>query len=149
MTSALSTSEILSHDIAEACTGGSIYSASSDLPTRLSGAAPQPRGHVPGRVVRCYQCGSDAIEETVWVSVNSGEVTESEGPTNQTWCPTCDDDQCERIEDLGHGFELWREGEFSGWFATLPEARTEGEEGSEPRPYEILPCTGSDESAPL
>ena len=133
MTTAFSASEFLSNDIAEASAGGPTSSASSDHPNRLSGAAPQPREKNSRRFL-CGECGSADIQATAWIHVNTGEVVNDEGPTDQLWCPDCEAD-CSTLEDCGLGFDLWLEAEWGGWFATFAEALAEAKESD--RPYDI------------
>ena len=38
----------------------------------------------------CPDCGSDEVEMTAWVHVNSNEICEGEGPGEQYWCPRCE-----------------------------------------------------------
>ncbi len=58
----------------------------------------------PGDMV-CAKCGDDTIEETAWVSINTKEVSQSEGPTDNVWCPTCEDDHASTVTRLQ--YEDW------------------------------------------
>lgn len=134
MSDAISNSAGLVTSIAEGSDGGRTSEVSTNDGGRLTGIAPQPpQGSASARFM-CGECGSTDIQGTAWVTVNSGEVVEDDGPTDQIWCPECDHD-CSTVEDFGFGFELWREAEWSGWFATFAEALAEAKESD--RPYEI------------
>ena len=55
-------------------------------------------------LLACCDCGCTDIQQTSWTMVNTrihiggkcytrcGEVLDEEGPTEQVWCPRCDDD---------------------------------------------------------
>lgn len=38
----------------------------------------------------CPECGCTDVEVSAWVHANTNELSESEGPTDQAWCPQCE-----------------------------------------------------------
>jgi hypothetical protein len=134
MDSAPSQFVIPANGIATDSNGGRTPAVSTSDGGRLTGAEPQPRQETKLPLLRCSACGSDDIQATAWIHANTGEVINDDGPTDQLWCPDCESD-CSTIEDCGLGFELWREGEWSGHFATFAEALAEAKQSA--RPYEI------------
>ena len=116
------------------CCGGRAIEVPSNDGDRLTGAAPQPRQKEKFPRFLCGECGSADIQSTAWTVVNTGEVVNDDGPTDQIWCPDCEQ-ECSTLEDSGSGFELWREGEFCEHFATFADALAEAKQSD--RPYEI------------
>lgn len=39
----------------------------------------------------CQVCGCTDVQETAWISMNTGEPDGGEGPLEQHWCPECCD----------------------------------------------------------
>lgn len=54
----------------------------------------------------CETCGSPDVEIAAWIHCNSNQITGSgsEGPSDRSWCPDCEDDKC-RIEWNPTGIE--------------------------------------------
>lgn len=49
-------------------------------------------GRSPSRPLFCCpECGCTDIQFTAWVHANTGEPTGDEGPTDDTWCPQCEE----------------------------------------------------------
>ncbi|MCC6808573.1 MAG: hypothetical protein IT381_14200 [Deltaproteobacteria bacterium] len=118
----------------EGSDGGPIPVVSTNAGSRLTGAQPQPPKHRERTIIyRCNKCGSADMQVLAWVHGNTGEVLEwsCEGSA----CNACADD-CFVVRDYGHGFELWREGEFAGRFRGYLETLAEARRSS--RPYEIF-----------
>jgi hypothetical protein len=44
---------------------------------------------VPVLLWACDYCGCTDVEESAWISMNTGKCTGDEGPTDQNWCPEC------------------------------------------------------------
>ena len=40
----------------------------------------------------CAQCGCTDVQETAWIEMNGGMLLGDEGPTEQHWCPQCEED---------------------------------------------------------
>lgn len=133
MHSAISTSVFLFNDIAEGSDGGGISAPSTNTDGRLTGARPLAPQNMFPRLL-CSECGCEDIQATAWIHANTGEVLNDDGPTDQLWCPECEED-CSSIEDCGLGFELWREGEWSGIHPTFAAALAEAKQSD--RPFEI------------
>ncbi|MCC6810531.1 MAG: hypothetical protein IT381_24085 [Deltaproteobacteria bacterium] len=140
------TSVIPVNDIAESSDGGPIPVASTSDGGRLTGAAPQPRQDVTYPRLLCAECGSDQIHATAWVVLNTNELLNDESPTDQIWCPDCEAD-VSTIDDYGHGFELWREAEWSGQYPTFAEALAEAKKSN--RPFEIAGAATPEEQEPI
>ena len=87
--------------------------------------------------IRCALCGSDQLHWTAWVMANTDEVVGDDSPTNDTWCPVCEQFDGGYIEDAGRGFTLYREGEWSGEFQTFDDALKEARQST--REYIIEP----------
>ena len=118
------------NSIASSIDGGRGDVASTGNGGRLTGAAPQPRK--PQLVLTlCGACGSDQIQSTAWVVHNTGEIVQSEGPTDDVWCPDCDA-ECtyNTAYDYGFGFDLHIAGEqrrsHAGYIEALADARRVG-----------------------
>ena len=62
------------------------------------------------------------------VSANSNQCVGDSSPTDDTWCPDCEQFDGGYIEDVGLGFTLYREGEWSGEFETYAEAVAEAKQ---------------------
>lgn len=48
----------------------------------------------------CKKCGCTDTEQAAWVETNTNKPSSSEGPTEQTWCPQCEDDYAELVETM-------------------------------------------------
>jgi hypothetical protein len=50
---------------------------------------PAPAGPNPDDLV-CLRCGSDDVECTAWINVNTNEISTSDSPTDANYCNGCD-----------------------------------------------------------
>ena len=52
----------------------------------------ESQGHASnvGGVWACSVCGCLDVQIAAWRIVNTGEVTEDEGPCDDLWCPSCE-----------------------------------------------------------
>lgn len=58
----------------------------------------------PVVVFVCSTCGSEDIECTAWINMNTSEIIGSgnEGPSEKVWCPVCEDDDAVIGEVVRH-----------------------------------------------
>jgi len=40
----------------------------------------------------CSECGSDDVDGTTWVELNTGNVKDDEPPLDSYWCNTCEEE---------------------------------------------------------
>jgi hypothetical protein len=45
----------------------------------------------PERLYRCPECGGTDVNGTAWIHLNTNEDTGDEPPTDDYWCPDCED----------------------------------------------------------
>jgi hypothetical protein len=57
-----------------------------DLLNHIRNQEPAPRTSWDA----CPECGCTDVEVSAWVNANTDEVINSEGPTDNAWCPQCE-----------------------------------------------------------
>lgn len=70
----------------------------------------------------CAECGGSTIEESAWINVNTGEVSEGDGPLDSYFCIDCD-------EECGiHLWSVWKSEQLKAAVVRSKERNPDSEE---------------------